>query len=345
MPTCKRRFPAEWEPQWAVQLVWPHEHSDWQNLSQVEHTYVEITRAITGFQTAIIVCYDQNHLAAVKQRLSQQALPLDKIVFSIAPSNDTWVRDTAPLGVYQDGRALLLDFQFNGWGNKYDASLDNALNRAVKQYGSYNDYAMQTVDWVLEGGSIDSNGAGLLLTTTHCLLSPERNPQWSQAQIETHLKDTLGVNEILWLEHGQLLGDDTDGHIDTLARFADANTIFYTQCRDRNDPHYQELSLMEQELKAIAQNHRLSLQPLPLPSPCLDNNGRRLAATYANFLFINNAILLPVYGLATDEEAIACFEKHFPGKKVIAINCHELILQNGSLHCATMQIPAQTETF
>jgi len=258
------------------------------------------------------------------------------------PSNDSWVRDHGPITVLREGQGLLLDYQFNGWGNKYESGLDNRLSIRLHEMGAFHSMAMETLDFVLEGGSIEVDSQGTLLTTTECLLSPERNPQYSRDEIETLLKRQLGVERILWLEHGQLEGDDTDGHVDTLARFCDDHTIAYVSCDDKADSHFASLKAMEAELKGFSDTDGkpYRLVPLPLPAAQYDEEGQRLPATYANFLIINGAVLLPTYDDPLDVVAAERLAECFPQREIIPIDARPLIHQYGSIHCVTMQLPA-----
>jgi agmatine/peptidylarginine deiminase len=242
----------------------------------------------------------------------------------------------------KDGRLAHLDFIFNGWGGKFDAALDNTLTQQLHALGALT-APVEPVNFVLEGGGIDVDGEGTLLTTSRCLLAPTRNPTLSKAQIETVLKDKLGVRRVLWLEHGDLLGDDTDGHVDTIARFCNATTIAYQACEDAYDAHHADLKALESELRALTQpnGQPYTLVPLPLPPAIHDEDGKRLPAGYPNFLILNGAVLVPTYGdAATDAEALRRLRPHFPGRDVIGIDCRALINQYGSLHCVTMQLPA-----
>ncbi|MGH8430707.1 MAG: agmatine deiminase family protein, partial [Solimonas sp.] len=238
-----------------------------------------------------------------------------------------------------------LDFVFNGWGGKFEAGLDNQITQRLAEQGLW-DTLVESIDFVLEGGGIESDGAGTLLTTERCLLAPTRNPQYDKAHIELHLKAWFGLKRVLWLQHGDLLGDDTDGHIDTVARFCDAQTIAYQACDDVGDPHYNDLKAMEVELLALRtlDGEPYRLVPLPLPPAIFDGEqpgqGRRLPAGYPNFLILNGAVLVPTYGVATDEEALRRLRPCFPGREVIGVDCRTLIHQYGSLHCVTMQIPS-----
>jgi len=315
MTNPSKRWPAEWEPQDAVLLAWPHENTDWNPvLEQAQATFSNIIRTIERFQRVILVGPDAYDL----------------------PTNDTWARDFGPITIEENGQPVLLDFTFNGWGGKFPADLDNAVTRALHKKGAFGTTLLRTVDMILEGGSIESDGEGTLLTTAECLLNPNRNPQHTRDQVEQRLKEQLGVHTILWLKHGALAGDDTDAHIDTLARLCPDKTIVYVSCDDPDDEHYEDLKAMEQELKAFA-DYRLL--PLPWPSAKYDAEGQRLPATYANYLIINGAVLVPTYNDPADETALEVVQKAFPDREIIGIDCSTLILQHGSLHCVTMQIP------
>jgi agmatine deiminase len=236
----------------------------------------------------------------------------------------------------------LLDYEFNGWGGKYAYALDNLITRRLHTQGAFGAAPLETVNLILEGGSIEVDGQGTLLTTARCLLAPTRNHGRTRAQIETTLAEQLGITRFLWLEHGYLAGDDTDSHIDTLARLCDANTIAYVTCDDPADEHYAELQAMEKELQAFrtAAGQPYRLVPLPWPRARYDDGGARMPATYANFLIINDAVLVPTYDDPADQIALERLRDCFPGRTVIGIDCLPLIYQHGSLHCVTMQIPA-----
>jgi agmatine deiminase len=266
---------------------------------------------------------------------------LSRVRLAIAPSDDSWSRDHGPITVYRNGSPWLLDFRFNGWGGKYRAEQDDALTRRLHGAGVFGATPLQSIDLVLEGGSIENDGVGTLLATSRCLLSPTRNPGLFRADLEATLRELLGIERILWLTHGGLLGDDTDGHIDTLARFCDRETIAYVTCPTQDDPHYAELAAMEQELRSFAtvEGRSYRLVPLPLPQAKHDESGRRLPATYANFLIINGAVLVPVYQDPADAVVLERIASCFPGREVVPIDCVPLIRQFGSLHCVTMQLP------
>ena len=331
----KKRLPAEWEQQQMIQLALPKPHSDWrENYEEVIATYVELIAAIVRFQPVLLICEEvEAAQKIIPKRLHQ------KIIWTAFPTNDTWCRDYGGITLIGEEQKTLLDCAFNGWGNKYPATLDNQVTALLYQRGFFPSYQYQKTGFVLEGGSIDSNGNGILLTTTHCLLHKERNPQLSQQEIERFLINQLAAKKVLWLEEGYLQGDDTDGHIDMLARFIAEDCICYVQCPDTSDPHYSTLQKMEKTLKTFTnlEGKAFRLFPLPLPDSVYNPRGERLPATYLNFLFINNALLIPQYNQAKDREVLAFFADFFPEKEIIGINCTPLIQQGGAIHCASMQ--------
>ncbi len=326
-------------------LTWPRRDGDFaRHFEAVERNFLAIAVAIARFEKLQVnVAQDAPGLAS---RLVAAGVPKERLRVYAMPNDDVWARDHGPITVLRDGKRLHLDFSFNGWGGKFPAERDNALTGRLITLDAW-DAPVETVDFVLEGGAIEVDGAGTLLTTERCLLAPTRNPQLDRAAIEQVLKDRLGVSRILWLKHGDLLGDDTDGHIDTIARFCDADTIAYQACEERDDPHYADLAAMAKELAAFrnARGKPYKLVPLPLPAALHDpDDGRRLPAGYANFLIVNGAVLVPVYGDAkNDPIALERLRPCFPGREVLPIECRALIHQYGSLHCVTMQIPAAAE--
>lgn len=335
----KRRLPAEWEPQDGVLLAWPHEESDWQPILQhVEPVFLSIAREISLRERVLIVAPDRTLLL---DKLRATGAELARITVVELPGNDTWTRDFGPITVLDDGRPLLLDFGFNGWGLKFAAHLDNRISRSLQQLGALGPAPMETVGLILEGGSIESDGNGTLLTTAECLLNPNRNPHLSQGEIEAQLSHLLGAHRVLWLNHGYLAGDDTDSHIDTLARLCPDDTIMYVSCPDANDEHYAALQAMAAELATFRtrDGRPYRLLPLPWPTARFDDEGNRLPATYANFLVINGAVLVPTYDDANDAAALAVVQQAFPDRQIVGINCLPLIWQHGSLHCVTMQFP------
>lgn len=335
---AKRRLPAEWEPQWAVQLTFPHAGTDWADmLDEALACFVEIAEVVSRYEDVIIVCENATETAAMLHHANAARIHLFEL-----PSNDTWARDHGGITVHENGKPLILDFVFNGWGLKFPANLDNQITKGLAQKGVFGKAPRRPGGLALEGGGIESDGQGTLLTTSECLLSPNRNPHLNRRQTEARLKRLFGLNRILWLDHGYLAGDDTDSHIDTLARFCDPETIAYVQCLNPADEHFPALQAMERQLRSFrtAAGKPYRLVPLPMPSPCLAADGHRLPATYANFLLINGAVLAPTYGVPEDDAALEQLRACFPGREIIAINCRVLIEQHGSLHCVTMQYAA-----
>ena len=302
-------------------------------LGAIEETYFDICREVSRRQTLHVLCYDEAHRKYVESKL--QGLP--RLHTWIISTNDTWIRDYGPLSVVTAQTVQYQDWTFDGWGGKFPASLDNQVNRQLLALGVIENRTHMPA--VLEGGSIETNGHGLLLTTQTCLLTHGRNHGINQTALESLLKQALQVQSVWWLRHGILAGDDTDGHIDTLARFTSADRICYCQCRDPADEHYEELCQMEAELQALAPDRGIQLTPLPLPEPVYDPQGNRLPATYANFVIINGAVLVPVYDQASDGEAMTVLAGIFSDREIVPIPSLPLIRQGGSVHCATMQLP------
>jgi len=388
--TSRLRFPAEWERQWGVQLTWPHEDTDWEPyLKEITATYIEMAKAITRYEMLLVVAPD---IESVRQQLSDAAVDIQKVVFHPCPTDDTWARDHGFItlkrkeereerreereerreATFEEGGVRLLDFQFNGWGDKFEAKKDNAINHRLfptlsslltshSSLPRYEDH----LDFVLEGGSIESDGRGTLFTTSGCLLAPHRNQPLKKAEIERELKSRLHVERVIWIDYGHIEGDDTDGHIDTLVRIAPNDTLLYIGCDDPSDPHYEDLKKMEHQLMTFRTQEGKSyrLLKLPMPDPIYDirgerreergeikgneergkrreERGERLPATYANFLVINGAVLVPTYGQPDkDEEAIRLIQEAFPDRQMIPIDSRVIIRQHGSIHCCTMQFP------
>ena len=362
------RLPAEWEPQSGVQLTWPHAETDWAPmLQEITETYCEMAREIAKREPLLIVAPEGEDLSEISSLL----FPMK--------TNDTWARDhgfITLVPIEQDNSHTshlvprtshlvprtsvppyprtpasikLLDFQFNGWGEKFEAELDNALNRRLYDEGRVQGEYVDCLDFVLEGGSIESDGRGTIFTTTGCLMAPHRNQPLTQSQIEEELKHRLGAERIVWINHGQLVGDDTDGHIDTLVRICPNDTLLYMGCDDPEDEQYRELHLMEEELRELRtlDGRPYRLLKLPMPRPIFEVRGtrylERLPATYANFLIINGAVLVPTYAQRDlDEEACRVIAKAFPDREIVPIDSRSIIRQHGSIHCCTMQFPNGT---
>lgn len=318
----QKRLIAEFEEQSFTQIIFPHPKSDWADyLSDAQACFVNIINAIREYQPCKIICYNTHE---VKKHFEDY----HNLLFIEYETDDTWARDCSALSIEENGTQKLLDFTFNGWGRKFEALKDNAMTSFVTPNVS-------KCDFVLEGGAIESNGVDTLLTTSACMFNKNRNPDLSKEEITQKLKKYFGASTVLYLNHGYLAGDDTDSHIDTLARFINKDTIMYVECSDKNDEHYEELFFMQEELKAVAKLHNYNLIALPM-SEAVYYEGERLPATYANFLFVNNAILVPVYNVNTDRLALDIFTKTFPNLDIVAVDCSVLIRQHGSLHCVTM---------
>jgi len=331
-------LPAEWAEQEFVQLTWPHAETDWAYmLEEVNKCFVNIAKAIAKHENLVIVCVDTDE---VEPHFSEEEM--EKISFAEIPTNDTWARDHGGITVFENGKRTISDFTFNGWGLKFAANYDNQITQKLFEAGIFGEDTSykNRMNFVLEGGSIESDGEGTILTTAECLLSDNRN-NLSKNSIDTHLKEFFGAKQILWLHYGYLAGDDTDSHVDTLARLCPNNTIAYVKCDDETDEHYEALKMMEDELKTFSPlgvGGSFKLIELPMADAVYFED-ERLPATYANFLIINGAVLLPTYNSPIDKIAAEQLQKAFPDREIIGIDCTALIKQHGSLHCVTMQYP------
>ena len=332
-------LPSEWAQQSAIQLTWPHENTDWAYmLDEVEECFVNLAREIAARQLLLIVTPQPEH---VRSRIAD-VVNMNNVRIVECMSNDTWARDHGGITVYVDGKPVVYDFAFNGWGLKFAACYDNLITSQLNKQAVLKARYENRLNFIIEGGSIESDGCGTMLTTSECLLSPNRNGEWGKEDIEQYLREAFGLEQILWLDHGYLAGDDTDSHIDTLARLAPDNTILYVRCNDETDEHYEALKAMESQLRTFTtlDGKPYRLMPLPMAQAAYDEEGERLPATYANFLIMNEAVLYPTYGVpALDDEAAHVIAKAFPGREVVGIDCQALIKQHGSLHCVTMQYP------
>ncbi len=333
------RLPAEWEEQDGVLLAWPHEATDWKPfLHPVQETFAAIMAHASHHARVLLLTTAPDE---VRRHLRHTEAVQERILMIPLLTNDTWARDFGPITVYENHRPVLMDFQFNGWGGKFRADLDNAASRTIKEHGTFGAHHLRHVHLILEGGAIDSDGQGTLLTTRSCLAHPNRNPHLTSADMEQALRQFLGAERVLWLENGYLEGDDTDGHVDMLARFAPHDTILHVSCDQPDDPHYHAFAAMEEELRAFrtATGNPYRLLALPWPDARHAPDGHRLPASYANFLILNGCVLVPTYNDPHDKTALAVVSQAYPGRRIIGIDCSSLILQHGSLHCVTMQIP------
>ena len=335
----QRRFPAEWEEQDAILLAWPHDQTDWASIrDEAEQVYCGIIARILPHQTVMLTTPDPDR---TRRRLATAGINSDRLRLYQLPSNDTWARDFGPLCVFDQGRPHLLDFTFNGWGNKFTAELDNRITAELHRLGAFGTTPLIAGELVFEGGSIESDGQGTLMTTSDCLLEKNRNPHLTRDQLDVWLRRTFGADQVLWLDSGYLSGDDTDSHIDTLARFAPDRTIIYQGCDDPSDEHFGALQEMAAQLEQFRSldDQPYRLLEVPLPQPIMAEEGYRLPAGYANFLVINDAVLVPTYQDPADRKALEIIAEAFPDRQIIGIDCRALIKQHGSLHCVTMQIP------
>lgn len=342
--TRGRFLAPEWFPQSGVELIWPTAETDWEYmLGEVTECYVRMAYEIARRERLLVVTSRKGETTRLlRERLPAEALKNTWVVG--CPINDTWARDSGVICVCAPTGTELWDFGFNGWGGKFEAALDNQINGTLWHEGMIRGEYRDCKDFILEGGSIETDGKGTLLTTESCLLAPTRNPRLGKADIELRLKRMFNLREVLWLRHGRLIGDDTDGHIDTLARLCPGGVIAYVECRDSYDAHHRELALMRQELEAFRQDsgEPFRLVPLPLPAPVYDrDSGERLPATYANFLVLNDAVLVPAYGQSENDLAAAkAIGGIYNEREIVSIPASALIRQHGSVHCCAMQLPA-----
>lgn len=338
------RLPAEWEEQYAVLLTWPHNNTDWKPyINEITTTFIQLTSLITNYEHVIIAAQEpEKVLYLLKNALSNSQLK--NVAIFHCENNDTWARDHGPITlvpIHHGNKPIMLDFKFNGWGEKFKWDKDNAITQNLFAKNAFPYAYSSNKDFVLEGGSIECDGKGTILTTSSCLLAPHRNQPMCQSELEATLKQRLNADRILWIDNGRLSGDDTDGHIDTLARFAPNDTIVYVECNNPNDEHYTELKLMKKQLESLTtkSGNHYRLIALPLPHPIF-NCDERLPATYANFLIINGAVIVPTYQQPdSDTLAKKAISQAFPGRTIIGIDACTVIKQHGSIHCLTMQLP------
>lgn len=332
-------LPAEWAWQSGIQLTWPHAGTDWAHmLTEVQACFVNIAREIAKRELLLIVTPQPQE---VKKQISA-LVNMENVRFMECETNDTWARDHGAITLLDENGPSLLDFTFNGWGLKFASDKDNLITRRAVEAGILNGHYVNRLGFVLEGGSIESDGLGTLLTTSECLLSPNRNAQMSREEIEVYLRSVFHLQQVLWLDYGYLAGDDTDSHVDTLARLCSPDTIAYVRCTDEHDEHYEALRQMEEQLKTFRTLKGEPYRLLPLPmADMIVENGERLPATYANFLIMNGAVLYPTYRQPqNDARAAKVLQEAFPAHEIVGIDCRALIKQHGSLHCVTMQYPA-----
>ena len=341
-------LPPEWYPQSGIQLTWPHTNTDWAPyLDDITRTFIEMTRIIAAREKVLIVTPHVNEVKdSLKQELGEDLCK--NLVFYEIDTNDTWARDHGAITLVSTGKAKgfnihnhLLDFKFNGWGEKFAYEKDNAINLQLYYAGAFNAALENHTDFTLEGGSIESDGKGNVFTTTSCLMAPHRNQPLQQNDIENRLKIIFHASRVVWLNHGQLIGDDTDGHIDTIVRLAPNDTILYMGAGKEDDEQHDDFVALESELQELRTLDGNSYRLLRLPMPDAIYDGEdRLPATYANFVILNGAVIVPTYNQPeNDAEALRQVQKAFPGYEIIGLDARTVIRQHGSLHCLTMQYP------
>ena len=343
------RLPAEWEPQSGVILIWPHEDTDWcPYLEDITEVYLQMADAITRYEALLITARDTELVRSLLAgRLTEEQMK--RVTLFACDNNDTWARDVAPISLISNTTSKdsfqplhLLDFCFNGWGEKFAAEKDNRINRQLYEAGLLQGVLENHKDFVLEGGSLEGDGERTLFTTTSCLMAPHRNQPLTQEDIDKRLRLFFpNVERVIWLDYGQLAGDDTDGHIDTIVRIAPNNTLLYIGCDDKEDEHYENFRLLEEQLKQLRtlDGKPYRLLRLPMPDGIYDDD-ERLPATHANFLIINGAVIVPTYDQPEkDKAALDTIQEAFPDREIIGIDSRTIIRQHGSIHCLTMQLP------
>lgn len=333
-------MPPEWAPHQATWISWPHKRESWPGkFEPVEPVMVEAVSALARSETVRINVLDQKHQEHVQDLLCSK-VARGRVVFHQFPTNDAWCRDHGAIFVTREGetkRAMALDFRFNAWGCKYPPfDLDDAIPASMAAALGVPAYG---VDMVLEGGSIDVNGRGALLTTEQCLLHPNRNPDLDRDAIERNLRETLGVQQIIWLGEG-IVGDDTDGHIDDLTRFVSGHTVVTVVEPNRNDENFVPLAENLERLRQVRLDDGwgLDIIELAMPRPLLFR-GDRLPASYANFYIGNSVVLMPAFNDPADAPNRQILSGCFPGREVVAIDCTDLVLGLGTFHCLTQQVP------
>lgn len=325
-----RRWPAEWEDQRAVLLCFPRSDGDWGDmLDEASAAMIEAANRINEACPVTLVVPDPAHFEKYRKGYRGTTIEL--------PADDCWIRDSGPITIDKAGRPLLLNFTFNGWGGKFDAGRDDRLPFRLRE-ALYPDTKIESPPYVLEGGAIDGDGRGTVITTSKCLLSDGRNNFTNKQQAEAMLRETLGTERVIWLDHGELVGDDTDAHVDTIVRFLDEDTIAYVGLPPPGDEQRDDFTALQEQLKEVAGGYRLV--ELPWAGPlCSSGDGHVLPASYANFLISNGTLFLPQYGIDADGKAIEALEA-YGGYKIVGVDCRAFVEQHGALHCLTMQIPA-----
>lgn len=334
------RMPAEWEPHLATWLSWPHNLETWPNeLPEVEAVMARAVRALAEGESVYINILDEAHQAHVEALLNREQVRGDVRFFRI-PTNDAWIRDHGAIFVRRaDGNVAATSWGFNSWGGKYPPwDLDDAVPpRMAAELG------VEVFDggMILEGGSIEVNGDGVLLTTEACLLNPNRNPSLGRDEIERILTRYLGISDVIWLGDG-IVGDDTDGHIDDVTRFVDSKTLVTVVERDPSDVNFEPLRENLERLRSLQSKAHSAFEVIELPMPRpVYAKGERMPASYANFYIGNSVVLMPTYDDPADDEAVGIIAGCFPDRKVVPLDCRALIWGLGAFHCLTQQVPAR----
>lgn len=333
-------FPAEWEPHEATWLSWPHKEESWPGkLHQIYKPYLDFVRELTRGEKVHINVNDEKMRHQVQELLAKHDVNESQVQLHLHPTNDAWCRDHGPAFLVnkKTKQKIILDWGYNAWGEKYppfdlDDDVPSLIGESLK-------LPVIKPGIVMEGGSVDFNGEGLVLTTTQCLLNQNRNPHLNQNQIEQYLKDFYGVSEVLWLEEG-IEGDDTDGHIDDISRFFSARGVLTVIEDDRSDANYTALKKNYETLQKMKLQDGSSLEviELPMPDPVI-YDGTRLPASYANFYVSNSSVIVPTYRCQADQKAIDIISKSFPDRQVIGIDSVDIVWGLGSFHCLSQQEP------
>lgn len=341
LPPPGARMPAEWEPHEATWVAWPHERSDWPGkFAPIPWVMAEIVRHLARAERVRILVQDTGAARDARRKLEKAGAELDAVEFYVCPTNRGWTRDSGPLFIKEPGgRVAITHWRFNGWAKYPDYRLDNRIPAFVARRLGLPRYSTRIV---LEGGSIDVNGRGSLLTTEECLLSPiqARNPGLAREELERALADYLGARNILWLGRG-IAGDDTHGHVDDIARFTGPSTVVAAVESDKSDPNYEPLRDNLRRLRHMRDQdgNPLRVVPLPMPEP-VHFGGQRLPASYANFYIANRLVLVPTFNDPNDRRALEILSRLFPDRQVVGIYSRDLVLGLGAIHCLTQQQPA-----
>ncbi len=339
------RLAPEWARQDAVILVWPHIYSDWGTanngnlLQKIELTYLELSRYICGQQKLILIAYDQEHISHIQRCLLSKGIREDNIIYIEINTNDTWVRDYGPVCVQSESNNVLLNFKFDAWGDKYLYDHDNAFNYVLSEKLNFNSELVD-IDFVLEAGNIETNNKRCLLSSIDCFKRDISKNNLSLSAIESNFRKWFACENIFWIDKVRLIGDDTDGHIDNLARFCTDDIIVYSSSTSSTDANTDALNSLQQQLQSVKQQqaNNLELIPLPIPSAIVHDN-TRLPASYVNFLITNQHVFVPVFNDKHDNNALKLIDDCFPSREIIDIESTTLIRQFGGIHCTSMQIP------